>query len=400
MSAKSIKLTKRVIDAFSFEGKHDKARDIRWDADLPGFGLRVYPSGKKAFVISYRNSEGRQCFMTLGSYGTLTLDAAEKLARKHLAAIQADGADPLAEKRKGSQGETIGTLVNLFLSQHAEAKLRPRTIGEYRRQLETHVLPRWKTRLVKSIKRADVAALHSKIGEKAPTQANRTIAAMSKMFNFAKVKGFLPDDAANPAQGVERFKEKKRDRWVRPAELPKLIEAVSAEPNTYARIAIWMFLLTGARRTELLKAKWEDVDFDRRELRFPEDNTKAGRVHYVPLSEAALSILANTPRIEGNPYIFVGKLTGSHLVNIDKPWRRIRKAAGVADVRIHDLRRTVGSWLATSGASLPLIGKVLNHADVATTQIYARLAEDPARGAMEEHGKQIMKAAKRICAVK
>ncbi|MBI5445874.1 MAG: tyrosine-type recombinase/integrase [Deltaproteobacteria bacterium] len=229
--------------------------------------------------------------------------------------------------------------------------------------------------------------------------------------------------------------------------------------------ALWLYLLVGARKTELLAARWEDVDEERRELRLPQENTKAGRTHYVPLSEAALSVIRAIPREEGNPFIFVGAKAKSHLVNINKPWTAIHERAALAlwredpklreliekvkeevfekevpaatarkkrlltkdereklrreptakevqaaasvelptgqfDVWIHDLRRTVGSWLATNGESLPLIGKVLNHADVKTTAIYARLAEDPARRAMEEHGKRIMEAAQGLRVVK
>jgi integrase len=396
MARSNIKLTKRYIDSCTFKGATPKSQDIRWDAELSGFGLRIYESGRKTFVLSYR-SEGRKHIMQLGPFGVLSLDEARDKARRSLVEVL-DGKNPIEKRKAEAQGETVGDLCKVFITQHAEAKLRPRTIGEYRRQIETHVLPIWKTRKVVSIKRADIAALHSKIGERAPTQANRTLAMLSKMFSFAKVKGFVEDTSYNPAQGVERFKEKKRDRWVRPAEIPNLFEAVAAEANIYAKAAIWLFLLTGARRTELLTSKWEDVDWDRKELRLPE--TKAGRSHHIPLSSAAIVMLESIPRLSGNPYILPGKNQGGHLVNIDKPWRRIRKAAGVDDVRIHDLRRTVGSWLATAGESLHLIGKVLNHADVQTTAIYARLSEDPARRAMEEHGQRMMDAAQGVRVIK
>ena len=154
------------------------------------------------------------------------------------------------------------------------------------------------------------------------------------------------------------------------------------------RAALWLYLLTGVRKTELLKARWEDIDLVRCELRLPE--TKAGRIHYVPLSPPAVALLERMPREEGNPYLLPStKVPGHHLVNIEKPWRRVRKAAGVEDVRLHDLRRTVGSWLAQAGNSLPLIGRVLGHTNASTTQIYARLGDDPARKALEKHGQMI-----------
>jgi integrase len=118
--------------------------------------------------------------------------------------------------------------------------------------------------------------------------------------------------------------------------------------------------------------------------------TKAGRVHYVPLSAPAMTILRELPRLGDNPYILPGHIHGRPIVNINRPWRRIRKAAGVEDVRLHDLRRTVGSWLAQSGNSLHLIGRVLNHSNQSTTAIYARFGQDHVRQALEEHAARLM----------
>ena len=232
-----------------------------------------------------------------------------------------------------------------------------------------------------------MAALHTKIGQHAPYEANRIVALLSKMFELARRWGFVPENAANPARGIDKFKEQKRDRWVTPEELPRLAAAIMQEPSLYVRAAVWLYLLTGVRKTELLKACWEDVDFARSELRLSE--TKAGRIHYVPLSPPAVALLRALPREEGNPYLLPGAKSGHHLVNIEKPWRRVRKIAAVEDVRLHDLRRTVGSWLAQAGSSLPLIGRVLNHTDPKTTAIYARLGDDPARQALTEHGQRI-----------
>jgi len=159
----------------------------------------------------------------------------------------------------------------------------------------------------------------------------------------------------------------------------------------YARAALWLYLLTGVRKSELLGARWDDIDWDRKELRLGE--TKAGRVHYVPLSEPALAILNDLPRHEGNPHILPGARKGQHLVNISKPWLRVRKAAGVVDVRLHELRRTVVSWLAQAGNDLHLIGKVLGHSTVTTTAVYARFGQDVVHQALEEHGKRLMEAA-------
>ena len=156
----------------------------------------------------------------------------------------------------------------------------------------------------------------------------------------------------------------------------------------FARYAIWLYLLTGARKSEILTAKWEYVDWDRMELKLQE--TKSGRTHYIPLSSVAINLLQNIPRVDNNPYIIVGHKAGSHLVNIDKAWRRIRSAADIEDVRLHDLRRTVGSMLVQSGSSLPLIGEILNHSNQATTKIYARFSTDEPRKALESHGQNLL----------
>jgi integrase len=237
-----------------------------------------------------------------------------------------------------------------------------------------------------------VAALHGRIGQDTPYEANRTLALLSKMFELARRWGFVLENAANPARGIDRFREYKRDRWVTPEELPRVTVAIAQESNLYVRAAIWLYLLTGVRKTELLKACWADVDVTRCELRLPQ--TKAGRTHYVPLSLPAINLLQSLPREVENPYILPStKIPGRHLVNIEKPWRRVRRAAGIEDVRLHDLRRTVGSWLAQAGNSLPLIGRVLNHTDPKTTAIYARLGDDPARQALEDHAQRITKVA-------
>jgi integrase len=226
----------------------------------------------------------------------------------------------------------------------------------------------------------------------APYEANRCLEVLKRAFNLAVVWGFLPDDHRNPCVGIQRFKETKRDRWVTHEELPALAKAIDAEEDVFIKAALWLYLFTGCRRAELLSAKWEQVNFDRRELRLPE--TKSGRAFTLPLSAPAVAILDNLPQVEGCPYVFPAKFgkTG-HLVNIDKPWRRIRAAAGVPDCRLHDLRRTVGSWLAMDGASLLLIGKTLNQTSPAATAVYSRLSEDPVRAALERHAEKLVKIA-------
>lgn len=377
-----MKLTKRAIDDLTHNGT---GQDIRWDDELPGFGVRIFPSGAKSFVLSYRVA-GRKHIMTVSGYGRYTVDEARKLARKHLVMID-EGRDPLEARKKDAQGETVKDLCAAYIERHA--KPHKHSWPKDQSRIDNHLLPAWGSRKAKSITGADVAALHSTIGRDAPYEANRTLALISKMFELARHPyGFVPNDHINPARGIKRFPEQKRDRWINPEELPRLAQAIDLEPNIYVRMALWLYLLTGVRKGELLSAKWTDIDWNREELRLGE--TKTGRVHYVPLSAAAIAILRDLPRLEGNPYILPGHIHGRPLVNINKPWTRIRKAAGVEDIRLHDLRRTVGSWLAQSGNSLHLIGRVLNHSNQSTTAVYARFGQDHVRQALEEHATKLM----------
>lgn len=381
------KLTKVLIDTLRYWGdEKGKQWCVAWDITMPGFGIRVHPGERKVFILRYRTPggrRGRKRFLTLGPYGTLTLDQARKLARQHLGEV-VKGEDPVEQRRKARQGETIRDLCEAYLVRHASRK---RSARDDRRRIEQQIIPTWGQRKVESLTRADVAALHNKIGQHAPYEANRVVALLSKMCELARRWGFVPENAANPARGIDKFREQKRDRWVTPEELPRLAAAIMQDPNLYVRAAIWLYLLTGVRKMELLKARWDDVDFGRSELRLGE--TKAGRIHYVPLSPPTLALLRALPREEGNPYLLPGAKAGHHLVNIEKSWRRVRKIAGVEDVRLHDLRRTVGSWLAEAGNSLPLIGRILNHSDPKTTAIYAHLRDDPARRALAEHAERI-----------
>jgi len=362
-----------------------------WSDSPAGFGLRIYPSGKKAFVYDYR-FEGRKQLKVLGQYGAITLKEAEKKCRQDVADVL-NNKNPLAEKKKAAMGNTVRQLCELYIERHASKK---KSGNEDERRIKAHILPAWGTHKISSITRQDVVSLHAKIGKNLyrgkPTiyEANRVLSIVSKLFNFAIHIGMIDAGHPNPASGIERFKEQTRDRFVESHELPELIRAIDNEANQYARYALWLYLLTGSRKEELLNAKWGDIDFNRKEWRLPD--TKNGKTHYLPLSAAGMAVLEQIPRLEGNPYIIVGKNPGCHLVNIDKAWQRVRKQAGVEDVHIHDLRRTVGSWLAQSGNSLHLIGRVLNHSNTSTTQIYARFGQDHVAEALNRHGEQIMKA--------
>jgi integrase len=377
-------LTKRTIDALAYDPAGPN-QQIAWDeGEIPGFGVRVYPSGGKSYVLVYRTKEGRPRLLTLGKHGVLTVQQGRDQARTSLMEARS-GSDPVDARQKARKGETVRDLAALYMERHA--KPHKKTWREDERRLNKWVVPAFGSRKVVEVKRPDVARLHHKIGESAPYEANRVLALVAVLFSKAAEWGLLDDGAPNPAARVQTFKERSRERWVTPEELPALVEAIGAEPSPYIRAAMKLYLSTGLRRSELIGMRWKEVDFDRREIHLAD--TKAGRSHSVALSAAAVDVLRELPRQLGSAHVFPGRVAGQPLVNIAKSWRRIRRRAGLEDVRLHDLRRTVGSWLAAGGASLPLIGKVLNHSNASTTQVYARFAEHSARTALEEHGQLI-----------
>ena len=368
------------------------AQCIYWDQQLPGFGVRVYPNGRRVFVCSYR-VQGRKRLATLGRGDVLRLDLARKKAVSYLGQV-AEGIDPQAPKDVLKAAGTVKSLAEAYIGRHA--KLKKNTWVEDESYLARHLIPRFGTRLALAISTDDMAALHAEIGSKHPYAANRLLEIVRKMYNLGRKWGLVPADKANPASGVERFPETKRRRFVTPDELPRLSKAIDQEADEYVRHAVWLLLLTGLRRGELLNAKWSDIDWKQRTLSIPK--TKNGEALLAALSHAAISRLKAIPQLQNNPYIICGRKAGQHLVNLTDAWGRIRKAAGLNDLRIHDLRRTVGSWLVRDGASLHLVGSVLNHKDQKTTAGYAYFQTKERHKALDKHGRNVVDFASRVTA--
>jgi len=381
-----MRLTNTVINRATYVG-NDNRQYILWDDVIPGFGLRVYPTGRKSFVLSYRANRRKRLY-TIGPYGVLTLKQARERAKLLLASVL-DGQDPAKDRQLKAKERTFSELCDAYLEQHA--KVHKKTWKEDERRINKCLRPRWQTLRVSAIDQHDVVLLQDEIGKRHPYEANRTVELLKSIYAKAMAWGYLPRHHDNPTAGITLFKEEKRDRWLTGDEMPRVAEAIAAEANVYVQAAIWLYLFTGVRKSELLNAQWADVDLDRGELRLPD--TKSGRTHYVSLSLPAIELLSRVPRIAGNPYVLPGHKAAQHLVNIDKPWQRIRNRAACDDVRLHDLRRTVGSWLAQSGNSLHLIGRILNHQQSSTTEVYARFAQNHLREALDRHGQQILDTA-------
>lgn len=370
------KLTKRVIDATPCP---TQGQTFIRDTEIRGFAVRLTP-GAKTFIVEKR-ANGKLHRVTIGAYGVYTVEQARARAREILHDIYT-GIDPNAVKRQARQQATLADLWQLYLERHAPRK---RSAMQDQQRFARH-LTGWLPRKLSSIKRADIARLHTAIGRDRPYEANRTVTLLRKLFALAALWGL--HDGENPARGIEHFREDKRDRFVRPDELPRLFAAIEAEPSRYVQALFTVSLLTGARVGEVRTMRWTDVDLDQGVWRIP--TTKNRHPHYVPLPQPVVALLQALPRLSGCAYVFPGRDGDAPLVNLWKPWGRIRKRAGLPDVRPHDLRRTLGSWLAAAGASLPLIGKALNHAQPSTTAIYARLALDPVRDALERNAAHML----------
>lgn len=366
-----------------FEGASASARDLRWDDELPGFGVRVWPSGKKTFFLVYRHL-GRQRYLTIGPYGVLTLHQAREMGRVAKTRVLG-GKDPLEERQARNHGKTFGDLAAEYLTRHAAHKRSGKDDGY---DLAKHVLPHWKGRPLASIRRADVALLHSRITETAPIRANRVIALLSSMLNLARQWGYLGENAANPAQGIKRNKEQARRRKLSPDELVLLLREIEKEEHLFVRAALKFYLLTASRKTEVLRLKWADVDWSGRVVTLRD--TKNGEPKPLPLTTHIEALLRSVPRISKNPYVFCGHRRGKPLADVRSRWEEIRKAAKIDDVWIHDLRRTVATWLLNAGASFEMLGRILDHSDPKVTQRhYARFDVGAVTTTLEEHGNRL-----------
>jgi integrase len=381
------RITKKAVDALA----PDPAGDYWvWDGDLPGFGVRVWPSGRKVYMVQYR-AAGRTRKIKLGVHGATTPAAARQEAMEILTAA-GKGGDPAEARDRARHAPTVAELAARYLEEHAGPKKKPRSAAMDRRNIERYINPALGRLRADALTRQDVASLHHSLREK-PYQANRVLALLSKMMNLAEHWGIRPD-GSNPCRHVEKFKEKKRERYLSSEELARLGHVLAeaeqdGSESPSAIYAVRLLLLTGARLSEILTLRWEHVDYETACLRLPDSKTGAKDI---PLNSPALEALATMPRYHDNPHVIPGAKPGAHLVNLSKPWRRIRARAGLSNVRLHDLRHSYASVAAASGLGLPIIGALLGHTQAQTTKRYTHLAMDPLRAATEEVGKRIAAA--------
>lgn len=389
---------------------------MHYDSNLKGFGVRITPSGYKAWIVEYRPGGGRGVStkrMTIGSTSVLTPDEARRKAREVLASVLLGG-DPVSEQSEARKIPTVAQFSETFLSDHVEEKLKASTAATYRDHFNRFIVPEIGSIRVDQLTRKQILVLHSKVGRKTPGTANRMLATLSSMLGFATVKELVPD-GFNPTRKIERFPERPIERFLTTDEIQRIGEAIregestgipwvvdATNPNSkhvsrpenrftaldrYAAAAIRLLLLTGARRGEILSLKWESVDLERGVLHLAD--SKTGKKTIV-INAAAREVLNTLPR--AGEYVIAGRSPDKPRHDLKKPWAAVLRRAGVTGARLHDLRHTHASFGVNAGMGLPIVGKLLGHSRSSTTERYAHLADDPVRQASEEIGQTLASA--------
>ena len=359
------------------------------DSQTRGLCLCVTDNGTKTFYVTKKVS-GKTERIRLGAFPAgLTVEQARKLAANLNVAV-AGGHDPQEAKRERREEATFGELWTHWET-HTQGRKKETSRHGDKLQYEAYLKDCWAGCRLSSIKRQDVAALHSHMGTKnGAYQANRVSALVKSMFNKADGLGYKGE---NPARGIDKFPEVVRDRFLTPEELPIFFQALAGEPNPFLQGFFLLVLLTGARRGNLTAMRWPEIGWELRQWRIPD--TKAGMAVVVALSPPAMEILQRLQALAKAEceWVFPGR-GGGHLKDPMPAWRRLLKRAGLKNLRIHDLRRSLGSWQALGGTSLHIIGKSLGHMRPETTAIYVRLTLDPVRESVERAGAAMIEAGK------
>lgn len=386
-----VKLTKRVID----QAKATKRDLILWDDSLPGFGVRVKPSGVKTFIVQYRNKSGRSRRGSVGRHGVLTLAEARKEALKMLAGATS-GDDPVEERAELRQCLTVSGLFERYMDEHCEGRCKPSTIRANHWTYKRLLKPRVGNRKLIELRQADINKMHSDMRDK-PYNANRSLQLIRAMLNWAERQELIPQHS-NPAARVKLYPEPKRERFLSPEELQRLLDTIEqcekeGEIDEFMAAAIHLLIYTGCRLGEILTMRWGDIDFEQERFTVTEHKTSQYGAKIIPLNEPALAILKNLPRYRDNPHVIVGRKPGSRLINLEKPWRRVRTRAKLEDVRLHDLRHSFASFAVSAGISLPIIGGLLGHRSMQATARYAHLAHQPLKEASDKVANVFVKRA-------
>ena len=357
-------------------------RTYYYDTKVRGLGIGITDKGTQTFIV-YRKIDGRPERIILGRYPDLSIENARVGAAKINSKI-AQGENPNREKNALRAESTLRELFDRYLEQHA--KPHKKTWKSDGAQYKFH-LCHWDKHKISKLHKSDIESLHAKIGrERGPYTANRILALLSVMFSKAISWGWK---YPNPTIGIKKFREKSRERFLQGEELPRFFQALAEEPNRTLADFFMICLLTGARKSNVLSMRWQDINFEQETWRIEE--TKSGSSHVVPLSLEVLNILKPMLKKRTSEWVFPSATSKSgHLQEPKNVWKRILKKADLRDLRLHDLRRTLGSWQAATGANSYIIGKSLGHKTQQATAIYARLNIDPVRASVAKATEAMM----------
>ncbi len=409
MARHAINFTKAALDRLPIPdpGKRTEV----FDTKAAGLHVRITANGDKTFCVKrWVKAHGKSERITIGRFPGVTIEQARNAAGRIGAAI-AEGRNPAEALREKRAELTLGELFELYLERYALPRGK-KTAAAMREMWERYlgVLPpqerkprgklrtkhragvNWQKRKLSMIKPAEVVRLHTDLGRAGvKTTANRVVELVSALFHWASRSDLFK--GANPAAKIEPFQEVKRDRFIQADEMPRFFSALAEEPAKDVRDFVLLSLLTGARRGNVLAMRWDDVSLDLDEWRIPE--TKNGEAQRIPLSPEAVEVLKSRKPQRGEPtgYVFSSPSASGYMTNPKRGWRRILDRAEIAELRIHDLRRSLGSWQAKTGASLAIIGKSLGHKSASATMIYARLDQDPVRQSVNVATAAMLKAA-------
>ena len=395
-----IKLTERAVRSLPVPKDGSL---IYWDQSTKGFGCRVTPNGVRSFVLDYR-AGGRHRRYTIGQYDDWSVAAAREEAQRLRRAVDA-GSDPMGDRHARHRAPTVQELFERYCDEHLPKK-RERSAADDKSMWRRDILPKLGKFKVADLRFTDVDRLHREITRSGrPVRANRVVEVLRKALNLAVLWDWID---RNPAVGVERNPEERRERYLKGEEIVRLCRAMQDHPQQQSVNAIRLLMLTGARRGEVLSSTWDQFDLEAGIWIKPSGHTKQKREHRVPLSAPALQLLTDMKTGATSGFLFPNPNGTGHQVDLKRTWQALCKEAGLVEVvghktnrkgdlvpilrhtaRVHDLRHTYASILASAGASLPLIGSLLGHTQPATTARYAHLLDDPQRRATESVGAAI-----------
>lgn len=356
-----------------------------YDVGCKGLFLEIRPNGRKTYFLRFIDARSKQRLIRVADQRDVTLTQARQIADKYRNQI-ALGQDPSLDK------ETLKTIPQLadFIAQQYLPYVKT-----YKRSwvcdvgvIKNHINPVFGAMYMDELKKQDVIQLISKLLERyAPGTVNRVVILLRYIYNLA-IKWETAGILKNPTAGIPLLEENnQKERYLTPEEARKLVAALKGSENKMLQFIIPMLILTGARKMEVQKARWEDINWEQRIWRIP--LTKSGKARHVPISDGALMILESIPRIEGCKWVFPNPKTHKPYNSYYNSWNTVRKSVGLGDVRIHDLRHSFASFLVNSGRSLYEVQRILGHTQISTTQRYAHLSQDSLLTAANEIGKAI-----------